>query len=105
MAGKCMMKLSLLIATFYCGKFLFSEQCFYYSVKIVKNRVVVKTFASGQCGPGTIPGRSRRWRDPNNLPKYLDYNFTSTVYKSLAVFEKLYLDKGERYYSTALSVR
>ena len=30
--------------------------------------VVVKAFASGQCGPGSIPGRSRRWRDPNYPP-------------------------------------
>ena len=32
-------------------------------------RVVVKSFASGQCGPGTIPGRCRSWSDPNISPK------------------------------------
>ena len=34
-------------------------------------RVVVKAFASGQCGPGSIPGRSRSWSVPNNPPNYL----------------------------------
>ena len=33
-------------------------------------RVVVEAFASGQCGPGSIPGRSRNWSDSNNIPKY-----------------------------------
>ena len=30
--------------------------------------VVVKAFASGQCRPDSIPGRSRSWSDPNNPP-------------------------------------
>ena len=33
-------------------------------------RIVVKAFASGQCGPSSIPGRSRSWSDPNNPPKF-----------------------------------
>ena len=35
-------------------------------------RVMVKAFASGQCGPGSFPGRSRSWSDPNNPPKCQD---------------------------------
>ena len=34
------------------------------------NRVVVKAFASGQCGHGLIPGWSISWSDPNNPPKW-----------------------------------
>ena len=37
-------------------------------------RVVVKAFASGQCGPGSILGRSWRWSDFNNPPKHLNFN-------------------------------
>ena len=32
--------------------------------------VVVKAFASGQCGPILIPGWSRSWSDPNNPSKW-----------------------------------
>ena len=31
-------------------------------------RVVVKSFASGQCGPGSIPGRFRSWSDAYSPP-------------------------------------
>ena len=55
-----------------CGKFIYcGGACSPHLLEVSCHyRVVVKAFASGQCGPGSIPGRSRSWRDPNNPPKW-----------------------------------
>ena len=49
-----------------CSPHLLEVSCHY--------RVVVKAFASGQWGPGSIPGRSRSCSDPNNPPNRFQYS-------------------------------